>query len=173
MSQGKEKAAERIREQIKYRVVKQEEERKTAAEKARQMQAKREADEADYQEWLKKHLPKARKAAHIIWRWYRNFVDSPIGKETMQVLKNRGEIRVSTIVTRTILSKEYLGNKITEKQMLVIDTSGDLYVHNCVKYGKSYRIHTEEELLTHVALPILIEIGKTIDDETIWDIIDF
>ena len=58
----------------------------------------------------------------------------------------------------------------TERQFLSLDISEKkLFIHNSVKYGKSYQINGVGDLLEHVYPSILIAIAETITSETIWD----
>ena len=49
---------------------------------------------------------------------------------------------------------------------------GDLFVHNNVKYGKSHEIRNIKSMMGQVDLPIIIKIAETINNDSIWLIIE-
>ena len=57
-------------------------------------------------------------------------------------------------------------------QSLSLDFSGDLYVHNNVKYGKTYYIKNAKKMLDGVCLPVIITVAKSIEDQSVWQIIE-
>lgn len=173
MGEKKEKGIEKMRERIEQRIRKQEIRRE--ANKKAALKAKTNKDKAEqvYQDWLKKHEVKALKAVQIIWNWYEEFISSPIFKEMANVMGEKGEVQISKIISCVVPERGSLEYKREEKQMLAVDKSGNLFVHNCVKYGKSYEVCHREDMHEYVEIPVLIEIAGTITDETIWDIVDF
>lgn len=134
----------------------------------------REQAKKRYDTWIQLHQKKAEQAAHVIWNWYSEFIDSLVFKQITHTLKKTGknEVLISKKIVCSMPSKNS-SHDDTRKQLLAIDCSGKLFVHNCVKYGKSYLLHDQDDLLEKVALPILMIIADTIRDETIWEIIDF
>lgn len=173
MGEKEEKGIKKIRKRVQQRIQEQEKERETQKEAARKEKENKEKAEQIYKNWLKKHGAKACASTHVIWNWYKEFISSRIFKEIADAMGENGEICISKIISCSIPWKDLLIYRRKEEQMLVVDNSRNLFVHNCVKYGKSYKICGREDLLKHVELPVLIEIAETITDETIWDIVDF
>lgn len=154
---------ESVRQREKSRQVREHTERK---EKTSRQQAKE-----VHAAWLEKHRPKVTKAARTVWRWCGQFIASREFKEFQGVFRRSAKtMRISDIKECSAPAWEFLGNW-SWKQLLSIDISGNLYVHNCVKYGKSFPINKEGDLLIYVNWMILIQIAQTITDETIWDIV--
>ncbi|MBI2635414.1 MAG: hypothetical protein HYW79_02610 [Parcubacteria group bacterium] len=132
---------------------------------------KRKAEEI-FNNWLKSYEVKAREATHIIWGWYREFIATSIFQKFVRALhdSDKSRIRISKIVECLKPSRHSL-HHFKEIQLLTVNMDQSLFVHNCIKYGKSYEIRGIEDLLVYVEWPILIEIAATITDETIWEII--
>lgn len=168
-----EKGFQRIRQLIKERIRKEKEARRLEEVAARKKEEDRKKAAKIYEVWLENHRSQARAAARIVWDWYEEFISTQIFRELSGTLKARhkDKIWISKILTCSVPLKDNLRDW-PEKQILNIDPSGKLFVHDCFKYGKTYLINQKGDLLKYVAWPILIAVAKTITDETVWDILD-
>lgn len=123
---------------------------------------------------MREHEPKAREAAGIVWNWYEQFIASEEFRAFSAAFRGRRkEVKISRTLTCSTPDPHpgFPDLYSQEKQLLGIDASGTLYVHNIVKYGKAFPLCGEDALLEHVGWPILVEIAETITHETIWGIV--
>jgi len=150
------------------RVIKKEKQRKNKKkEKILEEELEERASDKKYKAWLKIHKPKFQKAAKIIWSWYQKFIASKEFEDMAIKLEKLylNEIGISEVIAGNTRSGG-------PDQFLSIDFKEGLFVHSCVKYGKSKPIEELDDLLECVEFPVLIEIAETIKDKTIWAIID-
>lgn len=176
----KEKGFQRIRQLIKEYIRKEKEARRLEEVAARKKEENRKKAAKIYEVWLENHRSQARAAARIIWDWHEEFISTQTFRKLAGTLKARykdkiwipnDKIWISKMLTCSVPCKDYLRDW-PEKQILSINHSGKLFVHNLFKYGKTYPINQRGDLLKYVAWPILIAVAKTITDETIWDVIN-
>ncbi len=143
-------------------------EEKNAATK----QAEYEKAKKRRQDWYEGYRIKSQESANIIWYWYKEFVDSSSFQEIIESLKKTKaeSLWLSETIECTVPNSCFPDRDWLEKQVLTINISDrKLFVHNIVKYGKSYEIKGVSDLLEHVEPPILIEIAQRITKSTIWD----
>lgn len=126
--------------------------------------------------WSNKYKVIGCSSAIVIWDWCKEFISSAEFRqlaETLKKLDPKSRIIISRI--HTCETPAYVlglsGRDVIDKQMLSISIAGELYVHNCVKYGKSYPIPKSTELIRYMRVPILIAVAETINDGSIWDIV--
>jgi hypothetical protein len=171
MDKAREKAFEKLHQHIQKALQKQQVAQIARQRAEQKIATKRVQARKVYTAWVEKNQSKAIRAARIIWKWHSQFTASPAFKEFQSALgKSHRTVYLSKIHSCSLPNprSEYRNE---ERQLLAVAMSGRLYVHNCVKYGKSYDILEEKQLLMLVAWPILVEIAKTITNKTIGDII--
>lgn len=170
----KDQGLQRLREQIDERVREEKQEERDRLREARAAKTKFAAAKKIQAAWVQEHVSKASGAASIIWSWYEWFIASEEFREFSNVFRRRStKVKISRSLTCSIPNPlpGCLDLVRQERQALSIDAAGVLYVHNLGKYGKSFSLDGEADLLKYIAWPILIEIADTITRETIWEII--
>ncbi len=138
----------------------------------------------DYNKWLEEQRPEAEKAAQIILEWVKDFLASKMWEEITSSLRslkmgNEGdeELIINHLsISRTVIydgpsPNPYHPHGKQGYQSFFIDLAGSLFVHEDVKYGKSYKLKSIEEMMRYVDLVVLVEVAKTMQDDSIWDII--
>lgn len=163
---------EKIRQCIREYELRKEKERRSIEEKNHQQEEKKRQAVQKYDLWFKRFGDKARKAADVIWDWYKKFLTTQSFHElTVALGEHEGEICISRIISCEEPHKDFLGD-IIYRQQLTLDLAGNLFVHNCTKYGKAHLLRQKEDLLRFVVTTVLIGVADTIDDGTIWDLIE-
>ena len=149
--------------------IKREQEKKRAEKRKRQIKV-----ENDYINWVEELRPEAEKSAHIILEW----VEEILGSETWKKMKSDyigtvSGINISENIVYEGPRNNYYHSYGTDgNQSLSLDFSGRIFVHNNVKYGKSYEIRNKKEMMQQVDFPVIIKIAETIKDGSIWGIIE-
>ncbi|MDP3792139.1 MAG: hypothetical protein Q8Q89_00175 [bacterium] len=157
----------------------QETENKKKLERERRKEVK-----DDYNKWLEKQRPEAEKAAQTILGWVDQFLASDIWREiafslhglTRSVEDDKEPVVYYVDISRTIIYKGpspnpyYLyGNQ--GHQSLSLDLDGNLFVHEDVKYGKSYKLKNVEDMMRYADPIVLTKVAKTMQDNSVWAII--
>ncbi len=161
---------QKLREQMEREARRQQEAQLVEERKQQEKAGKRAIEHEKYTAWVEEYRPQATIAAQAIWLWCAEFVDSGEFLE----LKNIYNLRERSIW----ISAEHQASEPCVgyphgrwyQQFLGIRAE-TLYVHNCVKYGKSHALNRQEDLLKCVAWPILVVVAGTVTSGTIWDII--
>lgn len=134
-----------------------------------------------YDDWVKQQRPEAEKAVQTIIEWVNQFLVSDIWRELVSSLHglkigSDGEPIIGYIyISRNIIYEGPSPNPYHPYgnqgyQSFSLDLSGNLFVHNNVKYGKSYRLRNVEDILRYSNPVVLIEAAKTIQDGSIWNV---
>lgn len=122
-------------------------------------------------DWLESHKEASLKSIAAIWNWYKEFIASPSFRELADPLKAVGAkgLRISEIITCRV-PREWGERNEHQSLSIKLDPQG-LFVHNHVKYGKSYSLITTDDFLRYVEPPVLTQIAETIKNDSVWDII--
>lgn len=143
-------------------------------EKREQEKKRRRKIAEDYNNWLAKQEPKAKESTKIILDWVNQLLRSRAWRGLVSDYNDvLNRIDVSDDVTYGAPSNNpYHPYGTQGHQSLSLDFAGCLYVHNNVKYGKTYKIRNEKDMMKLVEPPIIIKIAETIEDGSIWSIIE-
>lgn len=164
--------------EVKARIRKVERKKKLETKRRKEIQD-------DYNKWLEKQKPEAEKAAKKILEWVNEFLASDTWREIVSSLRSlkrsdedgKEEPIINYLdISRTVIYKGPSPNPFYPYgnqgyQSLSIDLAGNLFVHNNVKYGKSYKIQNFADMMQYVDPVVLIEVTKTMQNDSIWAII--
>ena len=115
---------------------------------------------------IAKHHDEAMESARVIWKWFTEF--DPASNQLYKIYGAYNFLRIS----EDINGEELLyGGVISETPMCFGIKGSQLYIHHCVKYGRSNLIQNENDLVTYVPYRVLSKVAQTIKNESIWDII--
>ena len=140
--------------------------------------------EEDYDKWFEKQRPEAEKAAQTILDWVNEFLASDAWREIVISFRSmnggdeddREPLVKHVDISRTVIYQgpspnPYYPYGSQGHQSLSLDLAGNLFVHNNVKYGKSYKIQNFAGMMEYVDPVVLIRVAKTIQDNSIWAVI--
>lgn len=148
--------------------------RQAREEKKKEERSRRQKVSNNYAKWLEELRPEAEKSARIIFDWVNALVKSDDWDDFCE--RYSGLINYLDISENIIYDgpspNPYYPYGEQGHQSLSVDLRGRLYVHNNVKYGKTYELSKPRAILENVRFPVIIKIAKTITDGTIWTIIE-
>lgn len=162
-------------DEAKDQIQKVEEKKKLETERHRKIKD-------NYDDWIKKQRPEAEKAAQTIIEWVNQFLVSDIWRELVSSLgslktgSNR-ELLVGYLdISRNIIyegpsSNPYHPYGNQGYQSFLLDLSGNLLIANNVKYGKSHKLRNLADMMRYVDPVVLIKVAETIQNDSIWTII--
>ncbi len=125
--------------------------------------------------WYEARRAVSEKSATVILQWFQEAIISPVFQALSEELRRVGiqMVTISGIISCEVPSPFFIGKAYRENQSLGIDL-GDatLRVHNHVKYGQSHQLKTATDYWEHVEPQVLAKVAASINDGSIWDIID-
>lgn len=142
--------------------------RTIAAKHARELQRNRLAEERRKRSKQEEALAEAR--AYALRVWHLDFIAGEFFAEFKAAYSDEfPQIHISAQHSYREPTPTRPNGYLYE-QYLGVSRSGGLYVHNCVKYGKSHLITGEADLLEQVAWKILTIVADSIQNGSIWGV---
>ena len=173
MSKKKLTGIEKLQQRMKEHVEAEKKESALRQKRIAKEIARREKREKAYKDWCKGFEKDAKKASKTIWNWYEKFIASDAFAEIVKSMQEVDSRLLRLTKNLVCTAPTPWGTEMEECQWLSIsfhkNKQGALAIHNVVKYGKSYEIRSAEDFLKYVYPPILLEIGKLVESEQIWD----
>lgn len=127
-----------------------------------------------YLKWKDSFQPRYGKSAKKICGWFRRFVKTNAFEQLKRLveLQSHQAVAISRSIKYERPSKWEKSEFESFAQSLAIDVKKKaLYVYDNIKYGSSYRINSEKDVMTYVDPPVAIEIAKTIENNAIEETI--
>lgn len=150
-------------------------EKETRLEQKKEEERKRcKQVEDKHYSWVNELKPEAERSAQVILDWVEEVLKSNAWKDfKIKYGKQISGLGISkNIVYEGPSTNPYDPYGAQGNQSLRLDFSGNLYVNNNVKYGKSHKIRNKKELLKYTDFPVIIKIAETIKDESVWVVIE-
>jgi hypothetical protein len=139
--------------------------------KAAVEQANRSAASKAYETWLVDGRRKAKEPATIIIDWAAQFTASESWTEILNLDPPIDEVSISSRITYTHPPSRFPGEEEQDTEYFFLNRDGEVFVHQCIKYGKSYPAYTVELMLEHAAPPVIVLTADAIKDDKVLSII--